>query len=340
MKPELTADVRGTPQRVPPPAALVGALLIMLGSAGMLVSMLWALPFVVFGIHSSTATEAVWFAGLPVIMGSLLILADITLLMPRRRAGHGLRSGPPEDGLVTVALTAYNDESSIGQAVEDFLANPLVKRVVVVDNNSVDNTRQVALESGANVVVELLPGYGQCVHRALREASNYDDTPIVAICEGDMTFRSSDLGKLLAYLPHGDVINGTRIVEQLREPVTQLSPFMYWGNFVGGKLLELKHLGRGTVTDLGTTYKLCRTEFIRDHIDRFNPNVNLEFNAHFLDVVLASGFKLVEVPVTFHNRVGKSKGGNVSNRRALRVGLRMLAGIVLSWNVVAEGQSG
>ena len=67
-----------------------------------------------------------------------------------------------------------------------------------------------------------------------------------------MTFRARDLEKLLAYIDHADIVNGTRIVEQLREYSTQLSTFMYYGNFFVGKLLELKHLGRGTFTDVGT----------------------------------------------------------------------------------------
>jgi hypothetical protein len=61
-----------------------------------------------------------------------------------------------------------------------------------------------------------------------------------------------------------------------------------------------------------------------------DSNINLEFNAHFLDTALTYGFSIVECPVTFHGRVGVSKGGNVSNARALKVGLRMLAGIIFS----------
>lgn len=62
-----------------------------------------------------------------------------------------------------------------------------------------------------------------------------------------------------------------------------------------------------------------------------NPAINLEFNAHFLDTALAEGVSLVECPITFHPRVGVSKGGNVNNRRALQVGLRMMRGIVFGW---------
>ncbi|MBC7520157.1 MAG: glycosyltransferase family 2 protein, partial [Sandarakinorhabdus sp.] len=34
--------------------------------------------------------------------------------------------------------------------------------------------------------------------------------------------------------------------------------FMYYGNLFVGKLLEAKHLGPGTITEVGTTYKRCR----------------------------------------------------------------------------------
>jgi hypothetical protein len=109
---------------------------------------------------------------------------------------------------------------------------------------------------------------------------------------------------------------------------------MYYGNLFVGKLLEAKHLGRSTITDVGTTYKLCRREALIRLMPRLEPAVNLEFNAHFLDVALDQGYDIVECPITFHQRVGDSKGGNVNNRRALRVGLRMLFGIVLGWKAV------
>ena len=106
---------------------------------------------------------------------------------------------------------------------------------------------------------------------------------------------------------------------------------MYYGNFFVGKMLELKHLGRGTFTDVGTTYKVVRRKSLEQLMPMVNPNINLEFNAHFLDTALAAGQRLVECPITFHPRVGISKGGNTSNLRALRVGVRMMAGLCFGW---------
>jgi hypothetical protein len=106
---------------------------------------------------------------------------------------------------------------------------------------------------------------------------------------------------------------------------------MYYGNFFVGKLLEFKHIGRGTFTDVGTTYKLCRNSALERLLPLLNPAVNLEFNAHFLDTALGNGFEMVECPVTFHQRLGVSKGGNTNNLRALKVGMAMMLGVIAGW---------
>jgi glycosyltransferase involved in cell wall biosynthesis len=264
-------------------------------------------------------------------LGAALCTIDCFVLLPGKRSREAVVFQPLANPNLTVVLTAYNDELSIGEAVRDFLQHALVRRVIVVDNNSRDRTSEFARRAGAEVVLEKSPGYGKCVHRALTEGSSFGDTELTLLCEGDMTFRSRDIDKFMAYIPHAQIVNGTRIVEQLRSKQTQLTTFMYYGNFFVGKLLEAKHIGRGTFTDVGTTYKLCRNSSLKRLLPRLDSDVNLEFNAHFLDTALEAGEDIVECPITFYNRVGVSKGGNVNDIRALKVGLRMIKGILFSW---------
>jgi len=255
----------------------------------------------------------------------------------KRKTAHHLVAPLPPAPYCTVALTAYNDEASIYAAVKDFASQSQVRRVLVVSNNSHDRTIDRAREAGAIVFNESAPGYGACVYRCLEEALAYDDTELIVLCEGDMTFRAADLAKFFAYAPHAQIVNGTRIVEQLRAYHTQLSTFMYYGNFFVGKLLEIKHLGKGTFTDVGTTYKMMRKEAVRRLLPALNRSVNLEFNAHLLDTALQNGFSVVECPITFFPRVGASKGGNVNNRRALKVGLAMIWGLSFGWPSKVHG---
>ncbi len=322
-----------------PPLLLYGALLILFALALYLIGVLMVVPRRLFGLEHLLRpfNEAlVWYSGMPMVLGIGLCLVDLFILLSGKRFSGALRNDPLAERSVVVALTAYNDEDSIGEAVADFRAHPLVRAVIVVSNNSTDRTFERAQAAGAITFNEPAPGYGRCVYRCLSEALVLDRSELIVLCEGDMTFRAADIDKLVAYAPHADIVNGTRTVERLREYETQLSTFMFYGNLFVGKLLEFKHIGRATLTDVGTTYKLCRASALERLLPLVDPSVNLEFNAHFLDRALAHGFDVVECPVTFHLRVGLSKGGNVNNGRALAVGMRMIRGIVFGWQALAR----
>lgn len=321
------------------PLLLYGVLLFCGGIGMYLLGVLLVIPRYLLGLNAilePVSQWIVWYSGVPIVAGISLALIDLLLFLDRKKPDAPVRYQPVDNPAVTVALTAYDDEQSIAAAVKDFLAHPRVKRVIVVSNNSRDATFERALAAGAITFNEEAPGYGRCVFRCLSEALRFDDTDWIVLCEGDRTFRAYDIDKLLAYAPHGDVINGTRTVEPLRHYVTQLSTFMYYGNIFVGKLLEAKHLGRGTITDVGTTYKLCRRDALVDLLPVVDPSVNLEFNAHFLDTALTQGHVLVECPITFHQRVGVSKGGNINNLRGLKVGVRMISGILFGWKHLAR----
>ena len=316
------------------PFLLWGVLCFCVGLAMYMAGTLLVFPRYLLNLHAEldpVAQWLVWYSGMPIMAGITLSLFDLLVLFGTKKPDVPVRFTPVRRRRVTVALTAYNDEESIAGAVEDFLVYPLVERVIVVSNNSADRTFERAEAAGAITFNETAPGYGRCVHRCLTEAAAFADTEFVVLCEGDSTFRAYDIEKLLAYAPHADIVNGTRTVEPLRQYLTQLGTFMFYGNVFVGKLLEAKHLGRATVTDVGTTYKLCRREAVQALLPQLNPAVNLEFNAHLIDTALDRGLVLLECPITFHPRIGVSKGGNVNNWRGLQVGMRMIMGLLSDW---------
>jgi hypothetical protein len=319
------------------PLLMYAVLLFFLGIALYLFGVALVIPRYLLGLNKvlyPVSEAIVWYSGIPVTLGIGLAAFDLFVLLSHKRFDEPVRFDPVADKRVTVALTAYNDEKSIGESVKEFAASPFVRSLIVVSNASTDNTMQVAIEAGAIAVNEPRQGYGRCVYRCYQEALSHDETEFIVLCEGDMTFRAADIEKLLAYAPHADIVNGTRTVERLRAHNTQLSTFMYYGNVFVGKLLEAKHLGRTTLTDVGTTYKLCRRGALEGLLPHLDPTIDLEFNAHFLDRALAHSFSVVECPVTFYPRWGESKGGNVNNLRALTVGLRMMIGITTDWRLI------
>ena len=315
--------------------ALLGTVCLLVAMVLLLVSAAAGLIDVVVDYHCSWCGRVQWIAGVLGLAGVTLGLGDLFVLLPLRRA-HERRidADAPAPESIAVALTCYNDEASIAASVRDFAAHPRVSRVIVVDNASSDGSAAAAAAAGARVVVETRSGYGHCVHRCLRELAD-ENTDFVAVCEGDMTFRARDLDKLATFAHHADIVNGTRIVEQLRAYDTQLNTFMYYGNFFVGKLLEFKHVGKGTFTDVGTTYKLLRRDILAGLVPQLDPTINLEFNAYFMDRVLQLDYLMIECPVTFHQRVGVSKGGNASTFRGFVVGVRMIAGLFSNWRIRA-----
>jgi len=315
--------------------ALWGIVLIVCGFSVYLLTALVGffrvLAAIFIPINKIFLVYTMWYSALPVVLGFLLIFFDLFFVVNLKRSQKKAISQKMKSKSVTVVLTAYNDEKSIGLSVKDFLGHKFVKRVIVVSNNSQDNTMVVARKTGAIVFNETLQGYGACVYRALAEGLKCNDSEIICLCEGDMTFRSADLDKFMSYIDHADIVNGTRIVDQLQEAGTQITTFIHYGNFAVAKLLESKYLGSVTLTDVGTTYKVIRKSSLKKLLPKLNKNINLEFNPHFLEEAIKNNLAIVECPINFYPRVGVSKGGNVSNQIAFNLGLRMIKGIIFGW---------
>ena len=255
-------------------------------------------------------------------LGALAVLfIDLWFLyrffVPPREALHLSLAG----ARVHVGLTCYNDEKAIELTVRDFKRSPVVSRVVVVDNNSCDASVEAARRAGADrVVVEQTPGYGACCMRALREASQGAD--VVILCEGDMTFSSSDVPKLVAYLENCDLVLGTRATQELRERDTQMDWLINPFNQLVAKLHQMRFFGT-RLTDVGCTYRAIRQEAYQ----RLAPYLRVRgshFSPHMFIEALRLDMRVVEVPIYFRRRIGESKGVGVNKWKAARVATAML----------------
>jgi cellulose synthase/poly-beta-1,6-N-acetylglucosamine synthase-like glycosyltransferase len=92
---------------------------------------------------------------------------------------------------VSVVFPAYNEEENIAVAVKDFLGVGVVDEVIVVDNNSYDQTAERAREAGGRVISEATQGYGAALTRGLAEAK----AELIILAEPDGTFTSRDIIK-------------------------------------------------------------------------------------------------------------------------------------------------
>jgi cellulose synthase/poly-beta-1,6-N-acetylglucosamine synthase-like glycosyltransferase len=234
---------------------------------------------------------------------------------------------------VAVVLTAYDDEKSIGSAVDEFRPQTGVAHVIVVDNNSKDRTSEVATAHGATVVKEAQQGYGHACMAGLRWALDHTDDEIIVLCEGDMTFYGDDLPKMLPYMADVDMVVGTRNTRTLTKPGSQMDWFMSWGNLLLALLIRLRYwdwsfLGRVQLTDVGCTFRAIR----REPLMRIMPKLEVggyHFSPHMILVTLREYLAVVEVPIKFRQRVGLSKGAGGQRAKAIRIGLTMLGSIMI-----------
>ena len=107
-------------------------------------------------------------------------------------------------GSVTVVLPCLNEAASLPGVLARIPDGYLP---LVVDNNSTDDTADVARQHGAQVIHEQHPGYGSAVHAGIVAAQ----TAIVAVLDADGSLDPAELPLLVAALERGaDMVTGRR----------------------------------------------------------------------------------------------------------------------------------
>jgi glycosyltransferase involved in cell wall biosynthesis len=198
---------------------------------------------------------------------------------------------------VSVIIPTHNEAQAIGRVLADLPAD-LATEVIVVDSNSTDGTPDLARKMGAQVIQESRRGYGRACLTGLANAENPD---VVVFLDGDYSDRPSELPTLLAPIIEGraDITLGSRLGGQSSPgalPWHQSS-----GNHLAAGLIRLFYGVK--ISDLGP-FRAARAEVLRA--------LALEETTYGWAVEMIvkgaiSGFRIVEVPVSYHPRIGKSK---------------------------------
>jgi glycosyltransferase involved in cell wall biosynthesis len=238
---------------------------------------------------------------------------------------------------VSVIFPVFNEEQSLARAIQDFFAMDCVDEIIVVDNNSNDRSAEIARATRARVVAEPRQGYGYALRRGMQEAAG----DLVILAEPDGTFVAKDVMKLLAYSDEFDLVLGTRTTRELIWAEANMGILLRLGNWVVAKLLEFLFNGP-SLSDCGCTLRLVH----RTALLRLLPHFTVG-GSHFLPEMvilgLLSKMRMVEIPVHYRGRLGKSKITG-SFKTAVRVGWRMVRLILdyrmRTWLGRASYQSG
>jgi glycosyltransferase involved in cell wall biosynthesis len=198
---------------------------------------------------------------------------------------------------VSVIIPTYNEAQAIERVLAD-LPSDLTTEVIVIDSNSNDGTPEIAARMGARVVQEPRRGYGRACLTGLATANSPD---VVVFLDGDYSDRPSELPILLAPITEGraDITLGSRLRE--RRSGRALPWHQAFGNRLGARLIRL--LYGLDISDLGP-FRAGRADVLRA--------LALEETTYgwAVEMILKgalAGFRVVEVPVSYYPRIGKSK---------------------------------
>jgi glycosyltransferase involved in cell wall biosynthesis len=197
---------------------------------------------------------------------------------------------------VSVIIPTHNEAQAIERVLAD-LPSDLTTEVIVVDSDSNDGTPEIAARMGARVVQEPRRGYGRACLTGLATANSPD---VVAFLDGDYSDRPSELPILLAPIIEGraDITLGSRLQGRHSGALPWHQVF---GNRLAATLIRL--LYGLDISDLGP-FRAGRANVLRA--------LALEETTYgwAVEMILKgalAGFRVVEVPVSYYPRIGKSK---------------------------------
>ena len=203
--------------------------------------------------------------------------------------------------IVDVIIPAFNEELSIHKVLLD-IPKDLVREIVVVNNNSTDNTRKVAEEHGARVVDETKKGYGNACLKGIEYLTAKTEKPdIVVFLDADYSDYPDQLNCLVdpIKLKEKDLVIGSRVLGIAEK--NSLTIQQRFGNWLATLLIHLFYGFR--YTDLGPFRAID-----------FNKLLDLEMNdttygwtVEMQLKAIKNKLRIMEVPVNYRKRIGVSK---------------------------------
>tara|TARA_R110002073_G_scaffold89852_6_gene212491 strand:- start:11060 stop:11752 length:693 start_codon:yes stop_codon:yes gene_type:complete len=201
---------------------------------------------------------------------------------------------------IKVIIPAYNEEDSIANVVNDI--PDIVDEIIVVSNNSTDNTEENAQKAGATVLQEPRRGYGYACLKGMEHIANQSkQTDILVFLDGDYSDYPEQLTEIIAPIINDDIdfVIGSR-VKRLRE-VGSMTPQQVFGNWLATFLMKLFFGAK--YTDLGPFRAIKYDKLLQLQMEdkTYGWTVEMQLKA------IKQKLSYVEVPMKYRNRIGVSK---------------------------------
>ena len=219
--------------------------------------------------------------------------------------------------IIKLLIPAVNEEKSIA-LVLNAIPKGICTEIIVVDNNSDDETAAVAKANGAIVLFEKTSGYGVTCLKGLDYIRDTGGCDIVVFLDGDYSDYPEDLDLLLSPIifEKVDMVIGSR-VKELRKPGS-MTPQQVFGNWLAVFLIRI--FFNHSFTDLGPfrAIKWSALEELKMEDKNYGWTVEMQ--------VKAVKHKLVclNVPVKYKNRAGGESKVSGTLKGSVLAGIKII----------------
>lgn len=201
---------------------------------------------------------------------------------------------------IIVIIPAYNEADSITHVVRELPER--VSEIIVINNNSTDETAENAKNAGATVLTENRKGYGYACLKGMDYIAKQPTPPdIIVFIDGDYSDYPEELEKIITPIIKQDIdfVIGAR-TKKLREEGS-MTPQQIFGNWLATFLMKL--FFNATFTDLGPfrAVKYDKLLLLKMQDKTYGWTVEMQLK------VLKNNMSYIEVPVRYRRRIGISK---------------------------------
>lgn len=219
---------------------------------------------------------------------------------------------------IAVVLPAYNEALTIKETILAFSKELPQAKIVVVDNNSKDDTAQIAQstleEYSINGIVLFEDIQGKA--NAIRHAFNVIDADIYIMSDADMTYPASQVHRLIEPIRkyHYDMVVGDRDINGAYKKENKRSFHNFGNNLVKTMVNKLFH---ANLSDIMSGYRAFSRKFVKNYpilVEGFE--LETEMTLHALD----KKFKIKEVLIDYQDR----PEGSESKLNTFRDGFKVL----------------
>ncbi len=202
--------------------------------------------------------------------------------------------------LLSVVVPVYNEEKTISKVFDGLLQEfPDLHEIIVVDDGSIDQTRQIISEYSARhpaIRLICLPK-NQGKTTALKTGFAATTGDIIVVQDADMEYDPVDIAPLIQPILQGkaDVVYGSRFM------IRQASRILYFRHFIANQFLTFfsNLLTDLNLSDVETGYKAFRGEIIRNMIIESR---GFGFEIEVTAKVAKLHCRVYEVPISYYGR--------------------------------------